>query len=139
MVAPSNVEACPFFEFETFLFTFELQSQESCINCRRAEDQPFTIYEKGEDRMNKGDLVNEVAKVVNTKREAQEAVDCIFSTITQALKKKGTVTLVGFGTFKVSKRKARKGRNPQTGEEIKIKAKSVPKFLPGKALKDAVG
>jgi DNA-binding protein HU-beta len=88
--------------------------------------------------MNKGDLVNEVAKVVDTKREAQEAVDCIFSTITKALKKKGTVTLVGFGTFKVSKRKARKGRNPQTGEEIKIKAKSVPKFLPGKALKDAV-
>jgi DNA-binding protein HU-beta len=88
--------------------------------------------------MNKGDLVNEVAKVVDTKREAQEAVDCVFSTITKALKKKGTVTLVGFGTFKVSKRKARKGRNPQTGEEIKIKAKSVPKFLPGKALKDAV-
>jgi len=89
--------------------------------------------------MNKGDLVNEVAKVVDTKREAQEAVDSIFSTITKELKKKGTVTLVGFGTFKVSKRKARKGRNPQTGEEIKIKAKSVPKFLPGKALKDAVG
>jgi DNA-binding protein HU-beta len=89
--------------------------------------------------MNKGDLVNEVAKVVNTKREAQEAVDCVFSTITKALKKKGTVTLVGFGTFKVSRRKARKGRNPQTGEEIKIKAKSVPKFIPGKALKDAVG
>ena len=88
--------------------------------------------------MNKGDLVNEVAKVVSTKREAQAAVDCIFSSMTQAMKKKGTVTLVGFGTFKVSKRKARKGRNPQTGEEIKIKAKNVPKFLAGKALKDAV-
>jgi len=88
--------------------------------------------------MNKGDLVNEVAKVVNTKKEAQAAVDCIFSSITQALKKKGTVTLVGFGTFKVSKRKARKGRNPQTGEEIKIKGKNVPRFLAGKALKDAV-
>jgi nucleoid DNA-binding protein len=88
--------------------------------------------------MNKGDLVNEVAKVVSTKKEAQEAVDCIFSSITQALKKKGAVTLVGFGTFKVSKRKARKGRNPQTGAEIKIKAKNVPRFLPGKALKDAV-
>lgn len=139
-MASNNVEACPtFFEVLTFLVTFELQFQKSCINCASAEDQPFTIYEKGEDHMNKGDLVNEVAKVVNTKREAQEAVDCIFSTITQALKKKGTVTLVGFGTFKVSKRKARKGRNPQTGEEIKIKAKSVPKFLPGKALKDAVG
>ena len=88
--------------------------------------------------MNKGDLVNEVAKVVNTKKEAQAAVDCILSSITQALKKKGGVTLVGFGTFKVSKRKARKGRNPQTGAEIKIKAKNVPRFLPGKALKDAV-
>ena len=88
--------------------------------------------------MNKGDLVNEVAKVGNTKKEAQAAVDCIFQTITSTLKKKGTVTLVGFGTFKVGKRKARKGRNPRTGEVIKIKGKSVPKFLPGKALKDAV-
>ena len=88
--------------------------------------------------MNKGDLVNEVAKIVNTKKEAQAAVDCVFDTITKALKKNGTVTLVGFGTFKVDKRKARKGRNPQTGEEIKIKAKKVPKFVAGKALKDAV-
>ena len=88
--------------------------------------------------MNKGDLVNEVAKVVSTKKEAQDAVDCLFSAITQTLKKKGAVTLVGFGTFKVDKRKARKGRNPQTGEEIKIKAKNVPKFVAGKALKDAV-
>jgi nucleoid DNA-binding protein len=88
--------------------------------------------------MNKGDLVNEVAKVVNTKKEAQETVDCIFATITQALKKKGVVTLVGFGTFKVGKRKARVGRNPQTGAEIKIKAKNVPKFVAGQALKDAV-
>ena len=91
----------------------------------------------GED-MNKGDLVNEVAKVVSTKKQAQAAVDCVLSTITKALKKKDTVTLVGFGTFKVDKRKARKGRNPQTGEEIKIKAKKVPKFVAGKALKDTV-
>ncbi len=88
--------------------------------------------------MNKEDLVNQVAKVMNTKKEAQAAVDCIFSSITKALKKKDTVSLVGFGSFKVSKRKARKGRNPQTGEEIKIKAQNVPKFAPGKALKDAV-
>ena len=74
--------------------------------------------------MNKGDLVNQVAKVVNTKREAQEAVDCVFQSITKALKKKDTVTLVGFGTFRVDRRKARKGRNPQTGEVIKIKAKN---------------
>ena len=88
--------------------------------------------------MNKGDLVNEVSKVVETKKGAQAAVECVLETITQALKKKETVTLVGFGTFKVDKRKARKGRNPQTGLEIKIKAKNVPKFVPGKALKDAV-
>jgi nucleoid DNA-binding protein len=88
--------------------------------------------------MNKGDLVNEVAKVVCTKKEAQEAVDCVFSSITKALKKKETITLIGFGTFKVGKRNARIGRNPQTGAEIKIKAKKVPKFVAGKALKDAV-
>ena len=66
------------------------------------------------------------------------AVDCVLSTITKALKKKDTVTLIGFGTFKVAQRKARKGVNPQTGAEIKIKAKKVPKFVSGKALKDAV-
>ncbi len=88
--------------------------------------------------MNKGDLVKEVAKVVNTKREAQAAVDCVFSTITKALKKKDPVTLIGFGTFKVVQRKARKGRHPQTGAEIKIKAKKVAKFVAGKALKEAV-
>ncbi len=54
------------------------------------------------------------------------------------MKKKDSVTLVGFGTFKVAQRKARKGRNPETGEEIKIKAKKVPKFVAGKRLKDAV-
>ena len=88
--------------------------------------------------MNKGDLVKEVAKVVSTKKEAQAAVDCVFSTITKALKKKDPVTLIGFGTFKVGQRKARTGRNPQTGAEIKISARRVAKFLPGKALKDAV-
>ena len=88
--------------------------------------------------MNKGDLVKEVAKVVNTKKMAQAALDCVFSSITKALKKKDTVTLVGFGTFKVGQRKARKGRNPQTGKEIEIKAKKVAKFVPGKALKNAV-
>ena len=88
--------------------------------------------------MNKGDLVNEVAEVVGTKKDAQAAVDCVFSSITKALKKGDAVTLVGFGTFKVTKRKARKGRNPQTGEEIKIKASKAPKFTAGKSLKDAV-
>ena len=88
--------------------------------------------------MNKGDLINEVAKVVSTKKEAQAAVDCVLSSISSALKKGDTVSLVGFGSFKVVERKARKGRNPQTGEEIEIKASKAPKFTPGQALKEAV-
>jgi nucleoid DNA-binding protein len=88
--------------------------------------------------MNKAELVTEVAKVVGTKKQAQAAVDCVVSTITESLQKNDTVTLIGFGTFKVAQRKARKGRNPQTGAEIKISAKKVPRFVAGKALKDAV-
>ena len=89
--------------------------------------------------MNKGDLIDEVAKVVSTKKEAQAAVDCVFQTITKALKKKdGKVTLVGFGTFSKVRRKARKGRNPQTGATIKIKASNTVRFKPGKALKGAI-
>ena len=88
--------------------------------------------------MNKRDIVNEVAKVVSTKKQAQAAVDCVFSTITNALQKNDAITLIGFGTFKVAQRNARTGRNPQTGAEIKIRAKKVPKFVAGKALKDAV-
>ena len=88
--------------------------------------------------MKKSDLISEVAKVVGTKKDAQNAVDCVVSFITKALKKGDDVTLTGFGTFKVVKRKARKGRNPYTGEEIKIKATKAPKFTPGKVLKEAV-
>jgi nucleoid DNA-binding protein len=88
--------------------------------------------------MNKADLINEVAKVVSTKKEAQAAVDCVMDSIAKTLKKGQPVTLVGFGTFKVVKRKARKGRNPQTGAEIKISASKAPKFVAGKALKDTV-
>ncbi len=88
--------------------------------------------------MNKTDLINAVAQVVSTKKEAQAAVECVFDTITKALKEKDSVQLVGFGTFKISQREARKGRNPQTGQEITIAARNVPKFTAGKALKEAV-
>ena len=88
--------------------------------------------------MNKADLVNEVSKVLETKKDAQAAVDCVLSSITQALGKGDPVSVVGFGTFKVAERKARKGRNPQTGEEIYIAASKVPKFVAAKALKEAV-
>jgi DNA-binding protein HU-beta len=88
--------------------------------------------------MNKGDLVNEVSKVVKTTKEAQAALDCALSSITEALRRGDSVSLIGFGTFKVAERKARKGRNPQTGEEMHIPASKVPKFVAGKALKEAV-
>ena len=88
--------------------------------------------------MNKADLIDEVAKVLSSKKEAKEAVECVLSTITSTMKKEEAVTLIGFGTFKVDNRKARTGRNPRTGEPIEIKAKNVPKFAAGKALKDAI-
>jgi nucleoid DNA-binding protein len=89
-------------------------------------------------KMNKGDLVNEVAKIVSTKKQAQEVVDCVFSTLTASLQRDEPVQIAGFGSFKTSRREARTGRNPQTGAEIKIEARTVPKFVPAKALKDAV-
>ena len=88
--------------------------------------------------MNKSELIEAVAKVTCTKKEAAEAVDATLAAIQKSLKKGAAVTLVGFGTFDVKKRKARTGRNPQTGKAIKIAAKKVPVFKAGKALKDAV-
>ena len=89
--------------------------------------------------MTKADLIEKMAKDAKVSKVAAGAVlDSFMTNVTKALKKKDTVTLVGFGTFRVDKRKARKGRNPQTGEVIKIKAKKVPKFVAGKALKEAI-
>jgi len=88
--------------------------------------------------MNKAELINEVAKVTCSKKEAELALSATLAAIQKALKKGDTVTLVGFGTFGVNKRKARTGRNPQTGAAIKIAAKKVPVFKAGKGLKNAV-
>ena len=89
--------------------------------------------------MNKSDLVDAIAKSAEiSKAAAGRALDATVETIKKALKKGDTVSLVGFGTFKVGKRAARNGRNPRTGETIKIKAAKVPKFSAGKGLKDAV-
>jgi DNA-binding protein HU-beta len=88
--------------------------------------------------MNKAELIDEVAKVTCTKKEAELAVGAALAAIQKALKKGDAVTLVGFGTFGISKRKARTGRNPQTGAAIKIAAKNVPVFKAGKGLKDAI-
>ena len=89
--------------------------------------------------MNKSDLIEAIAESAEmTKADAGRAVDAVVTVITRALKKGDSVTLVGFGTFEVRKRGARTGRNPRTGEEIKIKAANNPAFKAGKALKDAV-
>ena len=89
--------------------------------------------------MNKAELIDAVAVNADlSKAAAGRALDATLEAITKALKKKDTVTLVGFGTFSVRKRSARIGRNPKTGEEIKIKASRVPGFKAGKALKDAI-
>ncbi|MBF7125898.1 HU family DNA-binding protein [Pediococcus pentosaceus] len=88
---------------------------------------------------NKAELVDNVAKVTGlTKKDATAAVDAVFSSIQDDLKKGEKVQLIGFGTFEVRNRAARKGRNPQTGKEIEIAASKVPAFKSGKALKDAV-
>ena len=90
--------------------------------------------------MNKQELVGEVAGQTGlTKKASREAVDTVTSTITDSLAQGEKVTLVGFGTFQVMQRKARNGRNPQTGEFIQIPAKKVAKFVPGKGLRDKTG
>jgi DNA-binding protein HU-beta len=87
--------------------------------------------------MNKSDLINKVAEASDlSKKDAAKAVDAVFDAISEALQSGDKVQLVGFGNFEVRERSARKGRNPQTGEEIDIPASKVPAFKPGKSLRD---
>jgi DNA-binding protein HU-beta len=89
--------------------------------------------------MNKTELIAKVSEVAElTKKDATKAVDAVFDAITEALKNGDKVQLIGFGNFEVRERAARKGRNPQTGEEIEIAASKVPAFKPGKALKEGI-
>ncbi len=89
--------------------------------------------------VNKSELIEHIAKNADiSKAAATRALDSMIGAVRTTLKKGGTVSLVGFGTFAVGKRAARKGRNPRTGAEIKIKAAKIPKFRPGKGLKDAL-
>ena len=88
--------------------------------------------------MNKTDLVRKVAESFETKKEAQKAVDSVLDAFMSSLEKGNDIVLVGFGSFKIVKRQERKGRNPQTGEEITISARNTVKFSPGKILKEAV-
>ncbi|AEF93007.1 histone family protein DNA-binding protein [Desulfotomaculum nigrificans CO-1-SRB] len=89
--------------------------------------------------MNKAELISAVAeKTELTKKDAEKAVSAVLDSIQEAMAKGDKIQLVGFGTFESKARKAREGRNPQTGETIQIPATRVPVFKPGKALKDAV-
>ena len=89
--------------------------------------------------MNKTELIEHIAQNADiSKAAAGRALDATIGAVKSTLKKGGTVALVGFGTFAVTKRAARKGRNPRTGAEIKIKAARIPRFRPGKGMKDAV-
>jgi DNA-binding protein HU-beta len=89
--------------------------------------------------VNKGELIEHIAKQADlSKAAASRALEAVIGGVRTTLKKGGTVSLVGFGTFSVTKRAARTGRNPRTGATIKIKAAKVPKFRPGKGLKDAL-
>ena len=89
--------------------------------------------------MNKTELVKAVAEQAElTQKDAAKAVDALIETISETLAKEEKIQLIGFGTFEVRERSARKGRNPQTGEEIEIAASKAPAFKPGKELKEAV-
>jgi len=89
--------------------------------------------------MNKTELVTKVAEMTElTKKDATKAVDAVFESISEALQEGDKVQIIGFGNFEVRERAARKGRNPQTGEEIEISASKVPAFKPGKALKEGI-
>ena len=89
--------------------------------------------------MNKGELISKISEDAKiSKAQAKEALESFLNTTKKVLKKGDKISLVGFGTFSVSKRAARTGRNPQTGKEIKIPAKKVVKFKAGKELSDSV-
>ncbi|QQE72767.1 HU family DNA-binding protein [Brevibacillus composti] len=89
--------------------------------------------------MNKTELIAKVAETTElTKKDATKAVDAVLDAIAEALKQGDKVQLIGFGNFEVRERAARKGRNPQTGEEIEIASSKVPAFKPGKQLKDSI-
>jgi len=127
-------------DFEGFNPDFRLVAAVLLSKVRLLPDESFVpVFSWKGNFMNKNELVSAVAEAAKlSKGDAQSAVDAVFSVITGELKNGGDVRLVGFGNFSVSKRAESTGRNPQTGAEVKIPARTVPKFTAGKGLKDAV-
>jgi len=98
-----------------------------------------TKFDKEETSVNKTELVASVAEKAGiTKKDAEKAINALFASVEEALAQKDKVQVIGFGTFEVKARQARKGRNPQTGKEITIPASKTPVFKAGKGLKDSV-
>ena len=119
--------------------TFNGRAQLDCVFYSALRRLAIAQQSSSGIRMNKTELIDHIAEQADlSKAAAGRALDAVIGGVKGALKKGGTVTLVGFGTFAVGKRTARTGRNPRTGAAIKIKAAKVPKFKPGKALKDAL-
>jgi DNA-binding protein HU-beta len=115
----------------------DLTSQKLFLSTARLSQINFNLYEG--QLVNKTELIEHIAKHADiSKAAATRALESTIGAVKTTLKKGGSVSLVGFGTFAVGKRAARVGRNPRTGDAIKIKAAKVPKFRPGKALKDAL-
>ncbi len=88
--------------------------------------------------MNRKDLINEVAKVIGSKKDAKDALECMITCIKDTICKKEKISITNFAIFKTIEKKARKGINPQNGEEITIAARNIIKFIPAKALKEAL-
>ncbi|MBD0333036.1 MAG: HU family DNA-binding protein [Chitinophagaceae bacterium] len=106
---------------------------------RNQKPHKFVPFTSKKITMNKAELINKIAEDAGiTKTQANTALDSFVEAVTKTLKGGGKVTLVGFGTFTVSKRQARNGRNPQTGEVIKIKARKVARFKAGKELAERI-
>ena len=106
---------------------------------KNTKDDNICRTRGGELRMNKGDLIDAIAKDTGlTKKDSEKALNSVIDNISKALAKKDKVQLIGFGTFETRKRAARTGRNPQTGASIKISAKKVPAFTAGKKFKELV-
>ena len=119
--------------FRRDLIVMKKEEKKFCCKAKAAKFAAVITHKK--NIMNKADLINKIADDTGiTKTQANAAIDSLTEAVTKTLKKGGKVTLVGFGTFLISKRKARKGRNPQTKEEITIKARNVARFKAGKEL-----
>lgn len=135
-----TVDRRPRFVFITLKMYVDFLCMNVYFAIKRKHSITFrTLIQEVKKQMNKSDLITHVSEATElSKKDVTKAVDAVFEAISEALQSGDKVQLVGFGNFEVRERSARKGRNPQTGEEIEIPASKIPAFKPGKALKDGI-